>query len=62
VNFDNPPSKRLDSLYPRGYKKTSNGANVLRELDPTAARDKCPHLKLMLDTMLDLAKSALKEN
>jgi len=63
VDFNNPPSKRLARLYPRGYRKTTDGTSLLRErLDPVVAREKCPHLKDMLDTMLDLAQNALKEN
>jgi hypothetical protein len=66
VNFNDPPAIRLDSIYlaelNRGYVKTRDGANLFAQLDPEEAYVKCPHLKLMLDTLLDLAKKALKEN
>ncbi|WP_437324388.1 DUF4276 family protein [Sorangium sp. So ce381] len=61
VNFDMPPAKLLDRLYreklKRGYKKVIDGTNLFRTLDPGVAYDKCPHLKLLLDDMLAMARS-----
>jgi hypothetical protein len=66
VNFQEPPAQRLTQYYRSAqghkYKKRTYGRNLFAKLEPEHAYDKCPHLKLMLDTMLDLAKRALKEN
>lgn len=62
VNFNEPPAKLLDRLYSnklnRRYKKTTDGTNLFRMLDPAIAYAKCPHLKLLLDDMLQMAKEA----
>lgn len=62
INFDNPPAKLLNRLYEeklkRTYKKTTNGYELFSKLDPNLAYTKCPHLKQMLDEMLNLAKIA----
>lgn len=62
INFDNPPAKLLRRLYEeklkRTYKKTTNGYALFSKLDPNLAYTKCPHLKQMLDEMLNLAKIA----
>lgn len=59
VNSQEPPAKLLDRLYRtqmhKDYKKTVDGANLFAALDPADAYAKCPHLKLMLDEMLQLA-------
>jgi hypothetical protein len=59
VNFNEPPAKLLDRLYKqyikRNYKKTVNGRELFSQLDPAVAYEKCPHLREMLDKMLDLA-------
>lgn len=61
VNFDEPPAKLLDRLYSQklrtGYKKVIDGKNLFARLDPEVARAKCPMLGLLLDEMLDLARS-----
>jgi len=60
VNGQEPPAKLLDRLYRarthRGYKKTVDGANLFADLNPTVAYEKCPHLKQILDDMLQLAR------
>ena len=60
VNLHNPPAKVLDTLYEsafkRGYKKIVHGKALFDKLDPARAYERCPHLKLMLDDMLDLAR------
>jgi len=62
VNFDEPPARLLDRLYGeklrRKYKKVTDGANLFQGLSPEVARTKCPHLRLLLEDMLALAKAA----
>lgn len=62
VNFAEPPARLLDRLYQsrlnRRYKKTTDGTNLFRALDPAIAYAKCPNLKLLLDEMLQMAKGA----
>lgn len=62
VNSDQPPVKRLNQAYRQAvgktYKKTVDGTNLFRKLDPYVAADKCPRLKRMLETMLELAQAA----
>ncbi|MBU0484544.1 MAG: DUF4276 family protein [Proteobacteria bacterium] len=59
VNFNEPPAKLLERLYPlhirRSYKKVVNGKELFGKLDPSIAYSKCPGLKELLDKMLDLA-------
>ncbi len=61
VNFNEPPAKLLERLYPlhvrRSYKKVVNGKELFSKLDPSIAYNKCPSLKELLDKMLDLAKN-----
>ena len=60
VNFNEPPAKLLERLYPlhvkRSYKKVVNGKELFDKLDPTIAYQKCPKLKELLDKMLELAQ------
>lgn len=60
VDFDEPPAKLLERLYPlhvrRSYKKVVNGRELFGKLDPGIAYSKCPFLKELLDKMLDLAE------
>lgn len=62
INFKEPPAKLLDRLYTsrlnKRYKKTTDGVNLFRGLNPAVASAKCPNLKLLLDDMLQLAKTA----
>ncbi|TAN49903.1 MAG: DUF4276 family protein [Methylococcaceae bacterium] len=64
VNFDEPPAKLLERLYPlhvrRPYKKVVNGRELFGKLDPNIAYAKCPRLKELLDKMLTLAQGAAK--
>jgi len=66
VNFDHPPSDRLNDVYlsetRRAYRKVTDGTRLLGKLSPETVYERCPHFKCMLDTLLDLAKKALKEN
>lgn len=60
VNNQEPPAELLHRLYQkhykRDYKKRVDGTNLFDGLDPAAACQKCPHLKLMLEEMLHLAR------
>ncbi len=60
VNFDQPPSKLLDSIYRsktgHTYKKVTQGRELFGKLNPEMAYRKCPHLKDLLDEMLRMAK------
>jgi hypothetical protein len=62
VNFNRPPAKMLRESYTqelhREYKKTVDGPRLFAQLDPETARQRCPHLKRLLDDMLALAKKA----
>jgi hypothetical protein len=61
VNFNEPPAKLLERLYPlhikKTYKKVVNGKELFDKLDPNIAYHKCPKLKELLDKMLALAQS-----
>jgi len=62
VDFDDPPARRLQAAYRvaanRAYRKALDGPNLFARLDPQTAYEKCPHLKALLDTMLELAQDA----
>lgn len=62
INFLEPPSYLLNRLFRQAkrvdYKKTSDGIKLFKKVDPRVAYERCPNLKRMLDTMLDLAKQA----
>lgn len=62
INLQHPPSKRLKDLYRtklnRTYEKPLDGSTLFRKLDPEVAYSRCPHLQLLLDDMLSLAKDA----
>ena len=61
VNFNEPPAKLLERLYPlhvkRSYKKVVNGKELFGKLDPGVAYQKCPKLKELLDKMLELTNN-----
>jgi len=63
VNFENPPSKRLEQVYlrktGRKYKKVVCGSQLFRKLDPENAAGKCLELKKMLEWMLEMARNAV---
>jgi hypothetical protein len=62
VDLNRPPAKLLSELYQkclgRPYQKILIGSRLFSKLDPEAAAAKCPHLKLLLDDLLELAKGA----
>ena len=62
INFNRPPSKRLDEIYRQSlrktYKKTVDGRGLFSKLDPKVAAQQCPHLDAMLNKMLLLAQQA----
>ena len=61
VNNDNPPAKRLETIYRsklnRSYGKVTDGKNLFPKLQPEPALAACPHLKQMVDEMVVLAKA-----
>jgi len=65
VDFDTPPSRRLEILYRREtgreYKKTTHGSQLFAKLDPEVAASKCPQLRCMLECMLEMAENAGKK-
>jgi hypothetical protein len=58
INFQNPPGKLLQNLYSthldRNYGKVVDGTELFLKLDPDAACARCPHLKLLLDDLLNI--------
>ena len=61
VDFQEPPAKLLQKLYRtsgREYKKVVDGSALFGKLDPNRAYERYPHLRMLLDDMLSLAKSA----
>ena len=60
INSSHPPASILRDLYFRRlgkkYKKPVEGATLFGKLDPNLAYSRCPHLKLLLDDILALAK------
>lgn len=62
VNSRTPPSAVLGTLYRkhlnRHYDKRTDGHHLFQNLDPAAAREKCPALKELQDELLSLAKKA----
>jgi hypothetical protein len=42
----------------REYKKVEDGSALFGKLDPHRAYEKCPHLRILLDDMLSLAKAS----
>jgi hypothetical protein len=61
VNSTKPPSKRIAEAYQSKqwtYRKAIDGPGLFSKADPEKAYAACPHLRQMLDTMLDLAKQA----
>lgn len=60
INSHETPSKLLGKLYQskmrKPYKKLADGEKFFAKLDPKTACAKCPHLKALLDEMLELAK------
>jgi hypothetical protein len=59
INLRHPPSKALETAYRRALKNKPydkiKGARLFTELDPDLAAGRCPHLKLLLDDLLELA-------
>lgn len=55
VNGTEPPAKFLKRILGR-YKKTVTAMNLFPRLDPQLAIDQCPHLKLLMEDLLRLAK------
>lgn len=64
VNSTTPPAKLLKNLYEkhakRSYRKTTDGADLFRKLDPNFAASKCPALAALLDDMAALLDGMLE--
>jgi hypothetical protein len=62
VNSDKPPAERISDAYRaalrRGYKKTTDGPELFKKLDPATVSAKCPHLDALFVKMLELARKA----
>lgn len=61
VNSEDPPAKLLDRLFKeklkRGYQKVTDGNKLFPLLDPQVAAARCPQLRDLLKSMLDLAQA-----
>ena len=62
VDFDEPPAYLLDRLYREGvgrpYRKVTDGADLFALLSPEVARTKCSYLRILLDEILDFARTS----
>ncbi|MGA3043580.1 MAG: DUF4276 family protein [Bryobacteraceae bacterium] len=61
VNFREPPAKLLERAYRAeglDYKKVTDGSKLFAKLAPNLSYERCPHLRMLLDDMLSLAKAA----
>ena len=56
VNFKEPPAKFLKRILGGRYKKTVHAKNLFPEVNPQAAVDKCPFLKLLVEDLLRIAR------
>jgi hypothetical protein len=63
INHRNTPSHIIARLYQaklgKEYKKPTEGSKLFYKLDPDRASERCPHLKLLFDDMLDLAQAGI---
>jgi Domain of unknown function (DUF4276) len=55
VNFNEPPAKFLKRILGR-YKKTTTAMNLFPSVDPQVAIDRCPHLKVLAEDLLRVAR------
>lgn len=66
VNLNEPPAKLLDRLYRKtlnkGYRKTVDGKSLFARCSPQVVADKCPHFRMLLVDLEQLARKALKKN
>ncbi len=62
INLQNPPSKVLQDAYlgalKHEYRKTTTGAGLFSRLNPQLAYERCPGLKRLLDSLLELSRAA----
>jgi len=56
VNFSEPPAKFLKRLMGGECKKTVHAKNIFPEVEPQVAIDACPHLKLLANQLLEIAR------
>jgi hypothetical protein len=65
INFDNPPSIRLNCLFVdktgRTYGKRREAQEIVPLLDPSLVADKCPHFRAMVEDMKAMALAAFGE-
>lgn len=65
VNSTTPPAKLLKNLFEkhakRSYRKTTDGADLFRKLDPHLAASKCPALRALLDDMLEMSNNGRQQ-
>jgi len=59
VNHNKPPSQHIEELFRAGtrrdaYSKVRDGMRILRDVDLIDAAYKCPELRAMLNTILEL--------
>lgn len=58
INFDQPPSRLLASLYRRRvrkpYQKLIDGSSLLQRLSPEIVYKRCDHFRLLADDLLRL--------
>lgn len=63
VNFDAPPKRLLNELYRKHlrepYNQVTDGAELFARLDPNVAYEKCPHLAMLFDDPLALARDEM---
>jgi hypothetical protein len=59
VNFNEPPAKFLKRILGGRYKKTVHAKNLFPKVDPQVAINKCPHLRILAEDLLAIAKSLI---
>ncbi len=63
VNHNNPPSRHIQEIFRRGgrrrYKKTIEPKGILRDNDLSLAVNRCPELKSLVNSILDICGGQL---
>ena len=64
INHNNPPSNRIKTVFLNGsrgkrYKKTIDPGRILKDMDLSIAADRCPELKALLNSILDICGGRL---
>ena len=55
-DFNEPPARFLKRILGGHYKKTTTAMNLFPIVEPQVASDRCPHLKLLAEDLLRVAK------